>query len=125
MAYEWLETHCLSKPGAVKEYKAEWEAYRYLVGGKMFLMDGGDKEERPILTLRLEPLRGDALRREYDCVIPGYYMNKTHWNSVYREGGLPDELLRELVDESYRLIFHGLTKKAQAEILEASEQGVP
>ncbi|MDL2273139.1 MmcQ/YjbR family DNA-binding protein [Oscillospiraceae bacterium OttesenSCG-928-G22] len=122
MNYEWVGDYCLSKPGAVKDNKEEWEAYRYMVGGKMFLMEGGDREGRPILSLKLEPLRGDTARNEYDCVIPGYYMNKVHWNSVYRDGNLPDDVMKSFIDESYNLIFSALSKKKQREILEAAEK---
>lgn len=112
-----LEEYCLRKPGTEKEFKAEWNAILYKVGGKMFVMLGGDKEEKPILTLKLDPLRGDALRREYPgTVVPGYYMNKTHWNSIYRERPFPDTLLQELLDESWRLVLHSLPQKTQKEI---------
>lgn len=48
MKYDWLDEYCLSKKGAVREFKAEWEATRYLIGGKMFAMDGGVKDGKPI-----------------------------------------------------------------------------
>lgn len=116
MRYEWLSEYCLEKPGAEKDFKPEWDAFRYMVGGRMFLMEGGDKHGTPIVTLRLEPLRGDMLRAQYEKIIPGYYMNKTHWNSIYRDGDVPDDLVKSMIDESYRLIFSSLTKKAQREI---------
>lgn len=117
MQYDWLESYCLGKAGAVKEWKAEWECFRYMVGGKMFLMDGSDNNQRPILTLKLEPLHGELARREYGAdVEPGYYMNKEHWNSISRTGAVPDDMLRSYIDESYRLIFGTLTKKLQKEL---------
>ncbi len=119
MRYEWLDEYCLAKKGATKDYKAEWDAERYMVGGKMFLMVGENKEGAPILTLRLEPPFGELMREKYECVTPGYYMNKTHWNSVLRAGDVPDEEMQGFIDDSYRLIFGGLTKKAQNEILNA------
>jgi predicted DNA-binding protein (MmcQ/YjbR family) len=116
--YAWLDEYCLAKVGAVKDYKEEWQATRYLVGGKMFAMCGGDKFDKPIVTLKLEPSFGEALRKEYEDIVPGYYMNKEHWNSLYLEGSVPDDILKTMVDESYKLIFAGLTKKAQTQILE-------
>ena len=117
MKYEWLEEHCLAKTGAIKDYQAEWQATRYMVGGKMFGMFGGDKVGKPIITLKLEPSFGDFLRQTYEDIVPGYYMNKTHWNSLYIDGNVPDEVLKDMVDQSYELIFKGLTKKLQKEIL--------
>lgn len=117
MKYDWLEEYCLAKPGVIKDWKEEWGAFRYLVGGKMFVMDGTDNENRKIITLKLEPMKGSFLREQYPTdIFPGYYMNKTHWNSVCRDGAVPDDLLREMLDESYALIFHALPKKIQREI---------
>lgn len=119
MNYEWLDDYCLSKKGVEKDYKLEWEATRYMIKGKMFLMQGGDKEGKPIITVKLEPMHGVLLRNEYNDIIPGYYMNKEHWNSVYIEGNVPDNIVRDMIDESYQLIFGSLSKKIQSEILEA------
>jgi predicted DNA-binding protein (MmcQ/YjbR family) len=114
--YDWLSDYCTAKPGAEKDYKEEWAAYRYMIRGKMFAMQGGDKEGKPIITVKLEPARGAVLRAEYADIVPGYYMNKQHWNSVYLEGVVPEDLLKELLDESYDILLNSLSKKAQAEI---------
>lgn len=116
MKYEWMDEYCLSKKGAEKDFKAEWEAIRYLIGGKMFAMQGGDKDNKAIITLKCEPVFGQALRQQYEHIIPGYYMNKEHWNSVYLDGDVPDEILRQMIDMSYELVLKSLSKKAQKEI---------
>ena len=110
MNYSWLEEYCLNKPGAAKEFKAEWGVFLYTVGGKMFLMDGENGSGEPILTLKLEPPNGEIARKVYPCVEPGYYMNKIHWNSISRKGDVPDGVLQKFIDESYRLIVAGLPK---------------
>lgn len=116
MNTDWMDAHLLSKKGAVKDFKAEWGVDRYMVGGKMFAMWGGDKEGRPILTLKCEPAFGQMLRRAHPDIIPGYYMNKEHWNSVYLEGDVPEDVVRQMMDESYGLIFSSLSKKLQMSI---------
>lgn len=116
MAYPWLEKYLLSKTGAVKEFHQDFQCDRFLVGGKMFAMWGGDKHERPILTLKLAPGHGDALRQQYADIVPGYYMNKLHWNSLYLEGAVPDDIVRGMVDESYAIIFQALPKKTRLAI---------
>ncbi len=116
--YVWLASYCTAKRGAVKEFKAEWGVDRYMLRDKMFLMHGCDNKGREIITLKLEPMLGEALRAEYDCIVPGYYMNKAHWNSVYTDGNVPDELLKTMIDQSYDLILASLPKKTQKEILE-------
>lgn len=117
MKYEWLDKYCLSHPGAEKDFKMEWDAVRYLIGGKMFALQGGDKDKKPIITLKCVPAFGEMLRQEYEHIVPGYYMNKEHWNSVYREGDVPDSVLRQMIDMSYDLVFNSLSKKTQQQIL--------
>jgi predicted DNA-binding protein (MmcQ/YjbR family) len=114
--YPWMDVYCLAKQGAIKEYKPEWDATRYMIGGKMFALQGCDAAGRALITLKLLPEDGDFLRRLYQDIIPGYYMNKTHWNSVYLDGAVPDHILRDMIDKSYALIFSSLTKKLQKEI---------
>lgn len=118
MKYGWLVEYCLSKKCTERDYKVEWNAVRFMIGGKMFAMQGGDKEGKPIITLKLEPAFGDFLRRQYEDIVPGYYMNKVHWNSLYLEGSVPDDVLKDMVDQSYQLIFDSLSKKAQKEIID-------
>ncbi len=117
MKYEWIDGHCLAKKGTVKDFKVEWDATRYLIGGKMFAMQGGDKEKKGIITLKCEPPYGRFLRTEYQHIIAGYYMNKEHWNSVYLDGDVPDNVLKQMIDISYELVFNSLSKKLQKEIL--------
>lgn len=118
MKYQWLNDYCLSKKAVEKEFKVEWDATRYLIGGKMFALQGGDKEGKAIITVKCDPLLGQALRAEHQHIIPGYYMNKEHWNSVYLDGDVPDEVLKQMIDMSYDLVLNSLSKKAIKEIME-------
>lgn len=117
MKYEWLDEYCLEKQGVIKDFKEEWDATRYQVGGKLFAMVHENKEGLPIISLKLEPSYGDFLRQEYTDITPGYYLNKMHWNSLYLEGVVPDEIVKGMIDESYQLIFGALSKKLQKEIM--------
>ncbi len=97
MKYTWLEEYATSKKGAYKEYKTEWGVDRYMLRDKMFIMHGGDKDGKEIITLKLEPPEGQFLRGRYGGdIVPGYYMNKDHWNSVYTDGMLLKQRLRLL-----------------------------
>ncbi len=110
-----LIEYCLTKPGAIHDYQADWGADRVSVGGKMFVLLG-DLEGRPILSLKSEPDRADALRQAFSDIIPGYYLNKTHWNTLFLDGELPDDLILGSIDRSYRLVAQGLTKKIQRQL---------
>ena len=117
MRYKWLEEYLLEKPGITKDFKAEWNWERFLLDGKMVAaICLGDDGKAVYITVKLEPLHGEPLRKEYGDVIPGYYMNKLHWNSVRPDGAVPDGVLKEMLDESYRLILHSLSKKRQREL---------
>lgn len=117
MKYTWIEEYLLSKKGVRKDFKEEWNWDRYLIEDKMFVAVCYDNNHKDIyITLKLEPLEGDFLRRQYEDIIPGYYMNKTHWNSIKTDGNVPDELLKELLDKSYALVLAGFSKKKQKEI---------
>ena len=54
-------------------------------------------------------------------IIPGYYMNKQHWNSINTNGEVEDDLLKDLLDKSYHLALSGFSKKKQREILESGD----
>ena len=117
MKYTWMDEYLLAKKGVTKDLQADWNWIRYQVGGKMFaalcLDDGG----KPVyITLKLRPEEGEFWRGQYGDVIPGYYMNKTHWNSINPDGQVPDDILRDMLDESYTLVLGGLSKKMQREI---------
>jgi predicted DNA-binding protein (MmcQ/YjbR family) len=117
MKYEWLDEYCLSKQGVDKDFKIEWNAIRYLIGGKIFAMQGGDKDKKAIITLKCEPPFGQFLREQYQHIVAGYYMNKEHWNSVYLDGNVPDDILKQMIDMSYDLVLNSLSKKMQKEII--------
>lgn len=122
MKYTWIDEYLLSKPAVTKDLKAEWNWIRYMIGGKMFaaVLLGADNEPYYI-NLKLDPAEGSALREEYEDIIPGYYSNKKHWNSVKPDGAVPDELLKVMLDKSYDLVFKGLTKAEQKELFGAAD----
>lgn len=107
----------LTKKGAKEDFKVEWNAARLLLADKMFAMITEDKEGRPIFTLKCEPELAEIYRKQYTDVIPGYYMNKMHWNSIYINGDVPDDILKEMLDMSYNLILQSLPKKVKEQYL--------
>lgn len=120
MKYPWIDEALLKKPGVTKDLKVEWNWTRYQIGGKMFAaicLD--DATGKPVyITLKLDPAEGEFFRQQYEDIIPGYYMNKVHWNSIKADGNVPDDLLREMLEKSYRLVLGGFSKKKQKELLE-------
>ena len=111
--YDFIQSHCLSKKAAKEDYKQEWDAIRYTVCGKMFALIGNDGEGRPIISVKHTPEQGEELREKYDDIFPGYYLNKTLWSSIFLNSNIPEEVLKQMLDESYQLVFNSLTKKNQ------------
>ncbi len=129
MKTEKIDAYLRAKPGAEKDFKAEWEWWRYLVGGKMFAAEftvGPEHKEpykgRHLLTLKCDPVWAEALRSEFPRVIyPGFYMDKRNWISIDLDADVAGSLLVELCDHSYGLVFSKLTKKLQREIASKSD----
>ena len=82
----------------------------------MFALAGLD--EVPVsVNLKCDPERAIELRETYEeHILPGYHMNKKHWNSLILDGYLEKKLVFELIDHSYNLVVNGLTKKQQQEL---------
>ena len=120
--YNWLEEYLLSKPGAEKDFKAEWGWFRYMVRGKLFAAvctpgpQYAQYNERTMIMLKCEPELAELFRAQYPDVIPGFYCDKRNWNSVYLDGEVPEDVFRGMCDMSYKLIFSKLPKKVQKEI---------
>jgi len=118
MKYEWIDEYLLKMPGVSKDLQKDWNWIRYRIGEKMFVAICLDDNDKPYyITLKLEPLEGDFWRKQYKDIIPGYYMNKTHWNSVKADGNVPDDILMDLLEKAYRIVLESLSKKRQKEIL--------
>ena len=85
-------------------------------GGKIFCLTPLDKADQPSANLKSDPEKAIELREEYAAIVPGYHMNKKHWNTVDFEGRISDKELKSMVDHSYELIVNGLSQKLRNEI---------
>ena len=122
MRYEWLDEYLLSLPGAEKDYKPEWQWFRYMIRGKLFaaICSPGPEHKtyggHDLVNLKCAPSRAEMLRAQYPEILPGFYSDKRTWNAVLLDGELPNELLRDLCAESHRLVLGKLPKYVQREI---------
>jgi predicted DNA-binding protein (MmcQ/YjbR family) len=115
MDIESLRNYCLSKPGAEETEPFGPNTLVYKVGGKIFLLFGIDSVPLQF-NAKCDPEKVIELRERYDCVQPGYHMNKKHWNTVIVDGSVSDTLLKEWIDDSYQLIVESLPAKAKAQL---------
>ena len=107
-----LHAYLVSLPGAVEERPFTPEIPVYKVMGKMFAYVSPNVSP-PLLTIKLDPLHGQLLRSTYAAVLPGYHMNKDHWNSVSLDGSVPEDELLSWIDESYDLVVESLPYQAR------------
>lgn len=127
--YPWLEEALMACPGAEQDYKVEWQWQRFLVRGKMFaaICTPGPEHKgyagRMMVILKCDPRLAEGFRAEYPDIVPGFYSDKRHWNSVYLDGAVPEAVLRDLCEMSYRLVVSKLPKYVQREI--SSTAGSP
>ena len=108
MDIEAFRKYCLNLRGVEETFPFGPDTLVYKVYGKVFAITGLDAEEFNV-NLKCDPERAIELREEYpEQIIPGWHMNKKHWNTVYFESGLGHHLLTELITHSYDLVFAGL-----------------
>lgn len=109
---EKFRAYLLSKPEVVEDYPFGPEAMVPKVGGKMFATYGSRNENIQI-NLKCDPLEALALRDVFESVIPGYHMNKKHWNTVILDGSVPDAEIERMIDRSYGLVVKSLKVAAR------------
>lgn len=116
MDYERLHQYLLSKPGAAVDFPFDAVTLVIKVGGKMFALITLD--DHPLrMNLKCNPAKAQALRDCFPSILPGYHMNKRHWNTLVLDESLPDDLILSLIDDSYELVVQGLSKVARQLII--------
>ena len=106
MNIETFREFCLSFPETTEEFPFDENTLVFKVAGKMFALCDVDDFES--INLKCDPDEALLLRDQYEEVVPGYHMNKKHWNTVSMQSNLPDKLLREWIETSYRLVLANL-----------------
>ncbi len=115
MNIEELRDHCINKKGVEETLPFGPETLVFKVMGKVFLLTG--LESDPLqFNVKCDPDKAIELREEFPCVLPGYHMNKKHWNTIICDGSVNNKQLYEWIDHSYELIAGSLPKKLREEL---------
>ncbi len=114
MNIEELREYCLSLKGAAEDFPFDETTLVFKVGGKMFCLT--DLEGNLAISVKNNPEKNIELREEYPAVKSGYHMNKKYWNTIDLNGTIPDDMIKNLIDESYDLVTMSLPRKIQQEI---------
>ena len=103
MTHKKVEEYLLSMPKAELDYPFGEDVAVYKVDDKMFALVR-EKKEPVQLSLKCDPLLAETLREKYDTVMPGYHLNKKHWNTVVLTGQLSWDEIKDLIRHSYDLV---------------------
>ena len=117
MNLDFIRNYCLKKNGRVtQEFPFDDEVLVFKVIGKAFLLTNITKLPLSI-NLKCEPEHALELRERYEAVMPGYHMNKKHWNTVTIDGTIPPREVLRMIDHSYEQVVKGLKKSERERIL--------
>ena len=103
MTHKEVETYLLSMPNAKLDYPFGEGVAVYKVNDKMFALVA-EKSEPVRLSLKCDPQLAQTLRENYESVMPGYHLNKKHWNTIVLSGQLAWEEIQDLIRHSYQLV---------------------
>lgn len=119
MNIEEFREYCLSKPGVTEEFPFGETTLVFKVMAKIFTLTNLEGDWS--LNLKCDPERAIELREKYPAILPGYHMNKVHWNTIMMDGSLSPDLILKMIDHSYNLIVDKLTEKQKAELKRLKE----
>jgi predicted DNA-binding protein (MmcQ/YjbR family) len=109
MNIETLRDYCLSKSGAEETLPFGPDVLVFKVNSKAFLLLPLDNDELRF-NVKCNPELALELREQYASVLPGYHMNKKHWNTIIVDGTISSKLIKEWIDHSYDLVSKGKKK---------------
>jgi len=122
MDFKSSKQYLLSKPESYECFPFGDDVFVYKVCNKVFaiLAQGkmGKGNEHYWINLKCDPEEAFHLRDIFEAVIPGYHMNKTHWNTIILNGSIPKGEIERMMDNSFMLVVSKMTKKEQQSILE-------
>jgi predicted DNA-binding protein (MmcQ/YjbR family) len=113
MNVEDIREYCMNKKGVKESLPFDESTLVFKVGGKMFLLLDINSNP-PEFNVKCEPGKAIELREKYDFIVPGYHMNKTHWNTVSCAPAASRKLILGQIDHSYELVFNSLPAKIRA-----------
>ena len=105
---DWIIDYCLQKKGSALDFPFGPETPVLKVSGKMLAFVFRHGSGHTGVNLKCDPVIAANLREQHDCVLPGYHMNKQHWNTVLLDGGLPEEDVFAMIDHSYGQVVNKL-----------------
>ena len=110
-----LRRFCLRQAGAIEDFPFGSEHSVFKVAGKMFALSALDRVPLEV-SVKCEPELALQLRDSYPAIRPGYHLNKRHWNTIALDAGLPDQLVYDMIEDSYDLVVSALPKRVRQQL---------
>ncbi len=104
-----LRDHCLTFAGSAETFPFGPETSVFKVAGKIFALSRLGQSPLQV-SVKCEPLLAEQLRHAHAAVLPGYHLNKRHWNTVTIDGSLRDGVIRDMIEDSYDLVVSALPR---------------
>jgi predicted DNA-binding protein (MmcQ/YjbR family) len=115
MNIEELRDYCMKKKGVEETFPFDSDTLVFKVMGKAFLLTG--LSARPLsFNVKCDPEKAIELRETSSCVLPGFHMNKKHWNTIKPDGSATDNQIYGWIDDSYELVVAGLPKRIRDKV---------
>ncbi len=114
MNIEHLLDHCMAKKGVEETFPFGSDTLVFKVMGKMFALISLSNPNN--VNLKCDPEKAIAFRANFMAVIPAFHMNKSHWNTVQFNEDVSDNLILEMVNDSYNLVIAKLPKKLKIDL---------
>jgi predicted DNA-binding protein (MmcQ/YjbR family) len=104
-----LRRVCLGFKGAEETFPFGPDTSVFKVAGKMFALSqlGGDPLR---VSVKCEPPLAEQLRAAHAAITPGYHLNKRHWNTILIDGSLPEQMIADMIEDSYDLVVSQLSR---------------
>lgn len=115
MDIELLRENCLSLPYVEEKFPFDEYTLVFYVGSKLFALT--DLQTPNSVNLKCDPEQAIELRERYMGIVPGYHMNKKHWNTVVFNADVSDKLILELLHNSYQLVWNKLPRKEREALI--------
>ena len=107
-----LRELCLTFRGSEETFPFGFETSVFKVAGKVFALSALGRESLSV-SLKCEPLLAEQLRAAHPAITAGYHLNKRHWNTVALDGSLPDQMVADMIEDSYDLVVSKLSQTRQ------------
>jgi predicted DNA-binding protein (MmcQ/YjbR family) len=108
-----IRQYSLSMPHATEDLPFGPDTLAFRIGGKIFGLMSLALSDHQRINLKCDPAKVEDLRADYNYIIPGYHMNKTHWITILLNEDAEIKVVRRLTEDSYNIVKESLSKSVK------------